>query len=277
MSDVIDFPKYLTPVRVSTASAVVLVRRLINAAPKDLKAPEKKKLKRVRADGVKVQEIANARERARPENLTPEDRHFDGYWGIFRDQVTTWLRVEGEPEYALAERFTSLLFPKGITFVTLSYEEEWFESAKRLKIIDDEGLEDDLGQLIQPRVLPKLRVAHNALGEGLGVGDTYVQPPDGQALLGALRQLSTDVAEYARILSGTVDTEDPKSTARFLSAMAPIDQHRATYAPGPSEPVDTQPTQAQQPAPAQPNPAQPAADGGSANEPGPAEPLPPVD
>jgi hypothetical protein len=264
VSVIIDFPKYLTPLRVSTASSIILVRRLINAAPKPLSGPEKQALRELRAAGVKVQEIASARERARPENLTPEDRRFDGYWGLLRDQIVGWLRIEGEPEYALAERFVKLLFAKGITFVTLSYEEEWFESDKRLKLIDDGDLEGDLVKLVHPNVLPKLRTAHAALGEGLGVGDTYVEPPDGQALIEALRQLSLAVAKYARILAGTVEVDDPTSTARFLSAMAPVDQHRATYGTPPSQPVDTEAPTAQ---PVAPDP----------DEPGPDAPLPPVE
>lgn len=308
MSAIIDFPTYLTPPRVSEANAVVLTRRLINAAPDDIQPNEKKALRFMREGAVEIQSIATQRDKARPENLSDEDVSFDGSWGLFQDQVTGWLRVPGTPKYAIAQRLKSLLFPNGITFVSYSYEDEWFESAKRLRLIDEEGLEASITQLVHADVLPLLRRAHDAMGEGLGVGSTRVTPPDSRAMLTAVRKVAQQIASYARVLSAAVDLDDPESVKRFRSAMEPLDRHRSAY-PSPSrkggaagggstgggpsaggtggEPssgdpvdpalVDTPPTDPRTgPTPAEPDVPEPGPvlDPG---EPGPDEPLPPVE
>src|SRR5690606_37028317 len=86
----ISFWLYITPPRVSAASAIVLVRRLINAAPPDLSDAERNALRTMRERAVAVQEIEKPRERLRPENLKDEDRLFDGYWGALKDQIFSW-------------------------------------------------------------------------------------------------------------------------------------------------------------------------------------------
>jgi hypothetical protein len=268
----ISFWLYITPPRVSAASAIVLVRRLINAAPPDLSDAERNALRTMRERAVAVQEIEKTRERLRPENLKDEDRLFDGYWGALKDQIFSWLRVAGTPQYTIAERLQKALFLTGLDFITLSYETQWYESAKRLERIVEENLEDLINQLVHPTLLPLVREAHQSLGEGLGVGETAIEEPDSEALRKALRAVSLSVSDYARILSGSVDTSDPVSTARFLSAMAPLDKHRAAY---PTTPASRTPTD--QP-PASPTPDTPAPEPAvDPDEPGPEAPLPIVE
>ena len=267
MSALISFWLYITPPRVSAASAIVLVRRLINAAPTDLTEDERDALRHMREQAVTVQDIEKTRERLRPENLKEEDRLFDGYWGVLKDQIFAWLRVEGTPQYAIAARLKEALFPRGLDFVTLSYEQEWYESGKRLERIVEEALEALINELVHGAVLPSIREAHRALGEGLGVGDTPLEVTNEEGLRAALRDLALSVSDYARVLSGSVKRDDPKTAERFLAAMRPLDQHRAAYPSSPTTPTPGAP------APDAPLPA-PVVD---PNEPGPDAPLPPVE
>ena len=102
MSALISFWLYITPPRVSAASAIVLVRRLINAAPADLTEDERDALRHMREQAVTVQDIEKTRERLRPENLKEEDRFFDGYWGVLKDQIFAWLRVDVQARMLLS-------------------------------------------------------------------------------------------------------------------------------------------------------------------------------
>lgn len=263
MPAIISFWLYITPPRVSAASAIVLVRRLINAAPADLNDSERDALRRMREHAVAVQDIEKTRERLRPENLKDEDRVFDGYWGALRDQICSWLRVEGTDKHSIAVRLAAALFPKGLDFVTFTYEDQWYESSKRLERIVEEALEELINQLVHPSLLPLVREAHHSLGEGLGVGETVIEMPNSEALRVALRQVSLRVSDYARVLSASVKHDDQASAERFLAAMAPLDQHRAAYPNTPTTPTPDAP-----PAP------QPVVD---PDDPGPDAPLPPVE
>lgn len=223
----IDFPTYLQPARFDVAGGILTGIRLINAKPDDVTEHERDALTDVREATVDVQRIAKLRDRLRPQNLKSEDRAFDASWGAVQMQLAAWARMSHTPPGQLAEELLTSLFPDGLVFVSRSYEEEWVASKRLLERIDEEGLEESLTSLVHPDLLALTREAHDALGQGLGVGDEPFAVPDGDALYQALRQLSLAIARYARVLAGRVDERDDASVQRFRSAMAPLEAYRA--------------------------------------------------
>ena len=227
-----EFHEYVRPARLDAAGGVLLGVRLIKSKPADIAPHEKRALKRVREATVEVQRIAKLRDRLRPQNLKDEDRRFDAAWGAVEGQLAAWARLDDTPPGRLAAELLTSLFPYGLVFLTRSYEDQWFESKRRLERIDEEGLEESLTSLVNPDLLAHTRDAHAALGEGLGAGDAPFEAPDGRALLEALRTLSLEVASYARVLAGSVDDRDEETANRFRAAMAPLAAYRATHGRG---------------------------------------------
>lgn len=225
----IEFHESIRPARLDADGGVLLGIRLINSKPADIATHEKRALKRVREATVEVQRIAKLRDRLRPQNLKDEDRRFDAAWGAVQGQLAAWARLDYTPPGQMAAGLLTSLFADGLIFLTRSYEDQWVESKRRLDRIDEEGLEESLTSLVHPDLLAHVRAAHDALGEGLGVGEVPLEIPDGRALLEALRALSLEISGYARVLAGSVDVRDDESVQRFRAAMAPLDAYRATH------------------------------------------------
>ncbi|WP_146156421.1 hypothetical protein, partial [Enhygromyxa salina] len=81
-----------------------------------------------------------------------------------------------------------------------------------------------------------VRKAHFALGEGLGLDeDSEAEAP---AVGERVAALAEAIADYGRVLGGRVKKHDPASRARFITAMAPLDAHRARYRRGSTTSAD---------------------------------------
>lgn len=237
-----DFYEYMRPVRTSAQEAVYLTERLVNAAPEDLASKVAAALDAACMRSGEALEIMKQRRRAKPVTAVPTERVFEGLWGALHQQIDAWVRIPGEPLAKIAERILASYFPAGLTFLTLKFEDEWVESRARLERIDEEGVEAALAQLIHPSLLPKLRAIHVELGDVLGVGETPVEIPSGRALYEAIRAASLAIANYVRLLAGTIDEDDPESVAMFVKAVAPIAEHRAQYSTNRTTTEPTEPT-----------------------------------
>lgn len=224
----IEFIDFIRPPRLSTEAGILLAIRLLNSKPVDLDEAEKRALRSVRETVLETQRVGKARARLRPENLQDEDERFDERWGAVYTQLEGWARLENDPRGELARALLATLFPDGLMFLTRSYGDEWVQSQERLQRIEEEGLEEDLVSLVHPELLREVRTAHEALGEGLGVGESPVALPESRAMLEALRDLSLAISDYARVLAGRVERGDAESERRFQQAMAPLALYRAT-------------------------------------------------
>jgi hypothetical protein len=162
-------------------------------------------------------------------NLRPLDRRFDGSWAALHGRLVAATRLVDEPEAARAADLLASLFPDGLRFLLSSYDAEWFHSKMLLDRIMNEDLYDDLVELAGQRYMDVVQDAHAALGQGLGL-DENAEPEaaDEPARVGEqVSILAEAIADYARVLAGAVNKKDPKSSARFLAALAPLDNHRA--------------------------------------------------
>jgi len=231
----IEFIDFIRPPRLSTETGILLAIRLLNSKPVDLDEAEKRALRSVRKTVLETQSVGKARARLRPENLKDEDERFDERWGALYSHLEGWARLENDPRGELARALLATLFPDGLVFLTRSYGDEWVQSQERLQRIEEEGLEEDLVSLVHPELLREVRKAHDALGDGLGVGDEPLPPLESRAMLDALRKLSLAISDYARVLAGRVERGDAESERRFLQAMAPLEVHRATRGRGSGE------------------------------------------
>jgi hypothetical protein len=250
----IDFTPYVRPTRFGAAAGVVLAGRMIKAAPRDLTPSAKVALKRVRECAVRVQTVGKERDRLRPESMRPLDAKFDGSWGALQARIEAWTRAD-LPQGKEAQSLLTKLSLDSLAFLALDYESEWVESAKRLERIDEEGYTRLVEKLAGAEFLSAVRQAHDALGEGLGIGKNAREIASSTELSEALRKLSLAIANYGLKLSAEVDVDDEDSVKRFLAAMAPLDAYRAdARVTRDGEPVEPQPEGPQPVTPSDPIP-----------------------
>jgi hypothetical protein len=234
MSVVVDFISYAGPVRANAYSAPVLAERLVKAAPLDLSGKQLSALELVRACAKEVQAVRSDRDRRGiAKTKLVRAQHLNA-WIALHGALHAVTRVEGTPQADRATALLASLFPTGVAFAQLKAASAWAEGRRHLDRIDDEDLAREIDELVQPQFLVAVRDKHARLADAVGVGASARVVPSTTALNHALARFGAAVGGYARQLMADVDESDDASCERFLVAMAPIDEHRAS-ARGPGE------------------------------------------
>jgi hypothetical protein len=160
----------------------------------------------------------------------PADAAIDRAWGAFHSRLVAYstLPTDRYKESAEAANLVRTLFPDGLAFLRLPYNQEWAESAKRLKKIADDNLEDTLNDLAGEEFLAEIRRAHEVYGEVLGI--TKVAPAAQSPVRAErLRELRRLMNRYVVRVLAQLD-DDAESQAMVRQALQPIDDFRAAQA-----------------------------------------------
>ena len=270
MVDRFDVQQYVQRTRVNGPEGIVLVARLVKAAPKHLPERIRDALSAMREDGVHLQEVLMERLKRGPESMRPLDLRLDGGWMALSEALAACARLEGTPEAKEAKELSAQVFPQGTSFVKATYAGEWTTSANTLEIIDENGLATRIDKLVGKQYLAFIRPAHQAFGDALGVGDAPLkEAEDTTALSDALDALTAAIAEYGRLMVGWLDWNDPDNVKAFRAAMAPLDAHRRSRSSSSASDAAAGDAGQQGPQDAAPT----AADGGNVS---PTDPIPPV-
>jgi hypothetical protein len=216
-----DFSPYCRPPRISASSGVMLSIRLLRVAPESPPKQVHAALVDVRDRAETVQAVLRERHRLRSIDLRPLDHEFDGAWAALHGRLYAHTRIAGGEDSRKAAELLAALFPDGLVFLTAAYEEEWLHSNTLLQRIQVEGHEVLIKQLAGDAFLQHVVDAHQALGDGLGLGSA--DPEELPAVGPAVTLLAQAIANYGRLLAGTVDLALPESIQSFQAAMAPRD------------------------------------------------------
>lgn len=177
------------------------------------------------------------------------DTAIDSGWSGTFDWLTGWSKIPGVPEAKTATALLNKLFPDGLKFVLLVYEQEWAESNNRLLLIERDGLEASFKQLGGEKILARLRTLHAEYGDALGV--TFVVPDDIAATLqGTLNDVREALRAFVVQATAMVRKNQPESAKTSRALLAPI----ANWAAPPIPKAD-----AEEPLAPSPGPTPPAA------------------
>jgi hypothetical protein len=179
---------------------------------------------------------------------TAADRVIDDAWRSF----SVWLgALAGMPEGTFDELYKiralhTALFSEGLSFIALSYPEEWTQSETRLKTIAEEGYESMVETLGGAPFLTNLRNAHARYGEVLGI-TAPIKPEERPEVRAHMLKLTDAIRAYVVKVMAYVDPEEPGSDALAEALLLPLTQwkgvrlHRAAGADTPAgEPDDNQ-------------------------------------
>lgn len=233
MGDFIKFGDYVGGVRATSQTAAVLAARLEKAAPTDITTEEKNALRQVLATAREVHRVQSDRDRLAPAKLRPVLDDFVNDWSALADALVAHGRLSSSvsEEAPLAATLARSLFPDGVAFTQLPADRAWSEADRRLSRIETEELADDLERLIGAQFVEAVKQSTGRLANAIGTGPDAQPVASTTALAEALVKFGRAVGAYGRILAAHCDEEDDEAVARFLRAVAPIDQHRATMRP----------------------------------------------
>lgn len=219
---------YITPIRIVSRKVMALATLLALALPSDASALLKKRMKSVGKAAKGVEAVQTARERGSPAKLQGPRLKFANAFGGLYEVLLAFGRIPAEIS-PLGERASALatsLFPSGTAFTRLEAVEAWAHGKRLLNRIATEGLEPKIVDLVGPAFVMMIRDATRTLGEAIGAGADQTTTPSSRALSEAVASFQTAVSAYVRALAAEVDEGDPKSVARFFSAVSPIDELR---------------------------------------------------
>ena len=153
--------------------------------------------------------------------------HAVNAWGALHDAMQATARVPfASPRKEQAQLLLDQLFPDGLSFLALSYRDEWFESTRRLRIIEEEGLAEPIAAVTgHPSFLEAVRVAHDAYGDALSIteADSAEEAP---SLADGMRELRDAISLYVVQVIAWAQQDGGRHLEEAYQALRPIDAAR---------------------------------------------------
>jgi hypothetical protein len=225
---------YVTAPRISVSSGVALGISLLTVVPKPAPQPVRIAATRLRGTVVELQDSwARQLEVAGPVATLPRDADIR----VDRALRATSMRIEAysilPPETveqaARAKAAYPRVFPEGLRFLNLPFDEQWAHGERLLAVIaGDEALAADVEELVGESILGELRAAQEAYGVALGITAPRTSPAV-VSLAEPLAAVRTAIVGYALQIIAMQDVDATRLPAA-RKALAPLDDLRARQA-----------------------------------------------
>jgi hypothetical protein len=259
LKKLIEPSSYARRTRVTSQNASVLVRRMILAAPGDLNEDQRASLRHLGRSQEGLDDAKHRRALLDPGTIRPQLNDSNAVWGGISESLGAAERLPLSKKAARAARLRAAIFPDGAPYLQNDAETAYVEARDRLERIRREELGTELDEVIGPEYREAADKTTVALGDAIGVGRTPRPPVSNAEVQEALTAISLALAVYVRKLLADLDETDPRSVQRFLAAVAPLDQHRASMrARGETDEEPGEPDSPEQPETPE-EPADPAA------------------
>lgn len=158
----------------------------------------------------------------------PLARQLGAAWKAIRDRLAGYAAYpKGSDERTRATAIEEVVFADGLAFLLITAARQHAESGLRIELIDELGLTEDIERLVGERFLAILRASHQAYGDALGISKATAPPAARVLVVEELRVLTDAISAYALQLLALAG-DDPKRHAAVVSALAPIDDLRAS-------------------------------------------------
>lgn len=159
-------------------------------------------------------------------NARPADVRVDRAHAAVQGRLTNYEILAAEhPDRMRADELLARLYPTGLDFIKLAWIEEHAESERRMQIIEEEVLREDLDRLVGEAFMEELSEAHAAYGVALGITAPREEPTPEVSMIEPLRAMVQGISDYALQVLAFAKL-DPKNVAPAQRALAPIDAFR---------------------------------------------------
>lgn len=218
--------------RITVASGIALAHGLHAAKPENANEAVERYAAEMKAQAELVGRRWGAREKAAGDRAPNEARLADQRVDTclraiyYRLSAATLLSPERYPEAVRVQELVDSLFPEGLSFLNVRFDNEWAHVDKLLKRIDDEKLATTIETIAGAAYLAELRLSFEKYGQVLG----KTQPrPDTESITIAedLQKLSRCVSAYAVQVVATAEESRPESVEAARRALQPLIDYRA--------------------------------------------------
>ncbi len=157
------------------------------------------------------------------------DREVDNSWRSFSE----WLgAMAGMPDGSVADldkvrTLNGILFGEGLSFIVLSFREEWTQSETRLKAISDGGYEPVIDSLGGAPFLKNVKSTHGHYGEAIGI-KAPLKADESPEVREHLTKLTAAMKAYVVKTVAFADPEEPGSDALSEALLVPLTQWKDT-------------------------------------------------
>jgi hypothetical protein len=226
-SSSLDVPTYVRPPRLGVASGLSLSKLLLLKVPKKPGPGVIMAAKALAAAVVSTETAWRTQGRGKPpRNARSADVRVDRAHSTVHGRLAHYEILGADhSERVRSGELLVRLYPSGLDFIKLPWIEEHAESERRVQIIEEEELREDLERLVGEAFVEELFEAHAAYGVALGITEPSEEPAPVVSMIEPLRVLVQAISDYAlQVLAfGKLDA---KNVAAAQRALAPIDAFR---------------------------------------------------
>lgn len=223
----LDAATYIRPPRLGVRGGLSLSKMLLLKVPKKA-SPGVILAARALAVSVTTTETAwRTRGTGKPaRNARAADVRIDRAHGAVQSRLLSYeILSPDHPGRVRASELLERLYPTGLGFLTLPWPEEHAESERRVQIIEEEELREDLDRLVGEVFVEELLDAHAAYGVALGITEAIEAPTPEVSMTEPLRTMLAAISDYALQVLAFARL-DAKNVAPARRALAPIDAFR---------------------------------------------------
>lgn len=225
-SSFLDVASYIRPPRVGVASGLSLSKMLLLRVPKRPGKGVIMAAQALAASVITTETAWRARTRSRPAGGGRQaDMRLDRAHATVQARLTHYEAFEPtHPDRVTSSALLERLYSDGLGFLKLPWIEEHAESDRRLQVIEEEELREDLERLVGEQFVTELFEAHAAYGKALGITEEQ-QPAPEVSMVEPLRAMVQHISDYAlQVLA--FGKLDPDRLVAARRALAPIDAFR---------------------------------------------------
>jgi len=227
----IDPAPYLQPPRTTVRSGLSLSKMLLKVVPSKPGPGVLAAANTLRASVTDLDDKWKASQKARKtKDMRPLDVQLDRAWSVIESSLDRYTVLrQGNASRKRAAQLHEQLFAEGLAFLKLRYIEQHAESARRIDLLEEEGLREDLERLVGKEFVDELHAAHKAYGDALGITKAGEASVPAESLLEPLRVVNRAIGAYALQVLAFAGV-DPGNVAAARRALEPIDKFRAAAA-----------------------------------------------
>jgi hypothetical protein len=159
------------------------------------------------------------------------DQAGDGSWGALRMRIEAFAMLPpSHPDAKRAAELLTILFgSEGLSFLKLTYGEQWATADTILKRIDRDGLQKDIDPIAGPAFLAHVRNQHVAYG---AMVQAVMRRDDATSvnLNEHVRAMGRAIVDYSTKVLAMLDEDVPESIMTVREALRPLDAYREAAA-----------------------------------------------
>ncbi|HRI63021.1 MAG TPA: hypothetical protein PK156_02255 [Polyangium sp.] len=234
-TDLPDPSLYARAPLMSVEAGIALCRTLVAAKSKSVPNSVKKAATKLGAVADAAQNALALRQKelvkVSDDDARVIDQAGDGSWGALRMRIEacSMLPASNPDSKRAAELLMTLFGQEGLSWLKLTYAEQWATADTILRRIDQDGLQKDIDHLAGPAFLAHVRQHHAVYGNMVQAlmrrdESTTVNLND------HVRSMGRAIVDYATKVLATVDEDEPDTITSARDALRPLDAYREAAA-----------------------------------------------